>query len=73
MDDDIDVILQDGRVRFHQQQLDKPVFTACAGALMLGVYRLWTVFALPGFRKVPIGLKVVLLMQMNRLAKPSLL
>lgn len=65
MDDDIDVILQDRRIRLHQQRLDKPIFTACTGALLLGVYRLWTVFALPGFRKVPISLKVALLMRMD--------
>ncbi|XP_062399324.1 adenine nucleotide translocase lysine N-methyltransferase isoform X4 [Sardina pilchardus] len=57
MDDHIDVILQDRRIR-NQQQLDNPVFTACTGALLLGAYRLWTLFALPGFRKVPRSLKV---------------
>ncbi|XP_063051074.1 adenine nucleotide translocase lysine N-methyltransferase isoform X2 [Engraulis encrasicolus] len=53
MDDDIDVLLQERRLG-----LDHPTFTACTGALLLGIYRLWTVFALPGFRKVPINLKV---------------
>ncbi|XP_031426457.1 adenine nucleotide translocase lysine N-methyltransferase isoform X2 [Clupea harengus] len=55
--DDIDVILQDKRLRLLQQPLS-PIFTASTGALLLGVYRLWTVFALPGFRKVPVNLKV---------------
>lgn len=45
--DDIDVILQDKRLRLLQQPLS-PIFTASTGALLLGVYRLWTVFALPG-------------------------
>ena len=59
--DDIDVILQDKRLRLLQQPLS-PIFTASTGALLLGVYRLWTVFALPGFRKVPVNLKVALFM-----------
>ncbi|KAL2092064.1 hypothetical protein ACEWY4_011862 [Coilia grayii] len=58
MDDDIEVILQDRRAGLPQQHLDNPTFTACTGALLLGIYRLWTVFALPGFRKVPVNLKV---------------
>lgn len=58
MDDDIDVLLQDRRLRSPQQKVDNPMFTAYMGTLLAGVYGLWTLFALPGFRRVPVSLKV---------------
>ncbi|XP_036383258.1 ATP synthase subunit C lysine N-methyltransferase-like isoform X1 [Megalops cyprinoides] len=58
MDDSIEVFLQDRSVRFLHRHQDKPVLTASTGALLAGFYGLWTMFALPGSRKVPIRLKV---------------
>lgn len=55
MEDSVDIILQDKR--FHHAQ-EKPTVMAASGALLMASYGLWTVFALPGFRKVPTSLKV---------------
>ncbi|CAK6950572.1 ATP synthase subunit C lysine N-methyltransferase [Scomber scombrus] len=57
MEDSIEMILQDyGRVlpttRTH------PLVSACTGALITGLYGVWSVFAMPGFRKIPVRLKV---------------
>lgn len=55
MEDSVDVILQDENLhRAHE----KPVVMAASGAMLIASYGLWTVFALPGFRKVPTNLKV---------------
>ncbi|XP_076860302.1 ATP synthase subunit C lysine N-methyltransferase [Brachyhypopomus gauderio] len=58
MEDSIEVILQDGDSRFSRHTQEKPVVMAASGATLMGLYGLWTVFALPGFRKVPKCLKV---------------
>lgn len=55
MEDSIDIILQDKKLH---HAYDKPIFMAASGAMLMASYGLWTVFALPGFRKVPISLKV---------------
>ncbi|KAI4899513.1 hypothetical protein NFI96_011510 [Prochilodus magdalenae] len=57
MEDSVEVILQDSRSRFSDHSHDKPIFTAASGALLMSFYGLWSIFALPGFRKVPINLK----------------
>lgn len=58
MEDSIDVILQD-----HGEVLSPhrphPVVSACLGALFTGVYGVWSLFALPGFRTIPWKLKVL--------------
>ncbi|KAK9522873.1 hypothetical protein VZT92_019312 [Zoarces viviparus] len=57
MEDSIDVILQDyGRVRPTSRA--HPVLTACTAALLTGLYGVWRLFAVPGFRKIPWNLKV---------------
>ncbi|XP_072536935.1 adenine nucleotide translocase lysine N-methyltransferase [Salminus brasiliensis] len=58
MEDSVEIILQDKRSRFSHHTQDKPIITAASGALLMGVYGLWSVFALPGFRRVPVSLKV---------------
>ncbi|KAL6459148.1 hypothetical protein MHYP_G00326200 [Metynnis hypsauchen] len=58
MEDDVEVILQDNRSKFSHHSPDKPILTAASGALLMSFYGLWSIFALPGFRKVPINLKV---------------
>ncbi|XP_017578875.1 ATP synthase subunit C lysine N-methyltransferase isoform X2 [Pygocentrus nattereri] len=58
MEDSVEVILQDNRSRFSHHSPDKPILTAASGALLMSFYGLWSIFALPGFRKVPINLKV---------------
>lgn len=35
-----------------------PVLSACTGVLLTGLYGVWSLFAMPGFRKVPLNLKV---------------
>lgn len=57
MEDCIEVILQDQgplspRIREH------PWVTACTGAMLTSLYGLWSLFALPGLRRVPWKLKV---------------
>ncbi|KAM9810241.1 LOW QUALITY PROTEIN: adenine nucleotide translocase lysine N-methyltransferase-like [Neosynchiropus ocellatus] len=57
MEDSIEVILQDpGKVL--PTSVPHPVFSACTGVLLTGIYGVWTLFAVPGFRKVPWRLKV---------------
>lgn len=58
MEDSIDVILQDdgGVLSPHRPH---PVIPACLGALFTGVYGVWNLFALPGFRTIPWKLKVL--------------
>ncbi|XP_036435324.1 LOW QUALITY PROTEIN: ATP synthase subunit C lysine N-methyltransferase [Colossoma macropomum] len=58
MEDSVEVILQDNRSKFSHHSPDKPILTAASGALLMSFYGLWSIFALPGFRKVPINLKV---------------
>lgn len=57
MEDSIEVILQDyGRVL--PTSRPHPVLSACTGALLTGLYGVWSLFVMPGFRKVPWSLKV---------------
>lgn len=58
MEDSIDVILQDhgGILSPHRPH---PVSSACLGVLFTGVYGVWSLFALPGFRTIPWKLKVL--------------
>ncbi|KAG9269982.1 ATP synthase subunit C lysine N-methyltransferase isoform X2 [Astyanax mexicanus] len=58
MEDSVEVILQDKRSWVSHRSQDRPVITAASGALLMGCYGLWSVFALPGFRRVPVHLKV---------------
>ncbi|XP_053092465.1 ATP synthase subunit C lysine N-methyltransferase isoform X2 [Pangasianodon hypophthalmus] len=55
MEDSVDVILQE-KTLHHAQE--RPLVMAASGAMLMASYALWTVFALPGFRKVPTSLKV---------------
>ncbi|KAK3566185.1 hypothetical protein QTP86_028424 [Hemibagrus guttatus] len=55
MEDSVDIILQDKKL--HQAH-EKPIAMAASGAMLMVSYGLWTVFALPGFRKVPTSLKM---------------
>ncbi|XP_070689500.1 adenine nucleotide translocase lysine N-methyltransferase [Pempheris klunzingeri] len=57
MEDSIEVILQD-HGRFVPSYKPHPVLSACAGTLLMGLYGLWSLFAMPGFRKIPWNLKV---------------
>lgn len=55
MEDSVDIILQD-KTLHHAHE--KPIVMAASGTMLMASYGLWTVFALPGFRKVPTSLKV---------------
>ncbi|XP_034026394.1 ATP synthase subunit C lysine N-methyltransferase isoform X2 [Thalassophryne amazonica] len=57
MEDSIEMILQDHAWVLPPRK-DHPVVTACTGALLTGLYGLWSLFVTPGFRKVPCSLKV---------------
>lgn len=52
------MFLQEKNCKLSNPAQEKPVVTAASGALLVGFYGLWTLFALPGFRKVPVCLKV---------------
>lgn len=58
MEDSIEVILQD-HDRFLSTSRPHPVLSACLGALLTGLYGVWSLFVMPGFRKVPWSLKVL--------------
>lgn len=58
MEDSIEVILQDHRSVFPTSK-PHPVVSACTGALLTGLYGVWSMFAMPGFRKIPTSLKVL--------------
>ncbi|XP_061881745.1 adenine nucleotide translocase lysine N-methyltransferase isoform X3 [Entelurus aequoreus] len=57
MEDSIEVILQDDE---NVLPTSRPhlVLSACTGTLLTGLYGVWSLFTMPGFRKVPSGLKV---------------
>lgn len=58
MEDSIEVILQDdGRVL--PTNRPHPVLSAYMGALLTGLYGVWSLFAMPGFRRIPLRLKVL--------------
>ncbi|XP_069034174.1 ATP synthase subunit C lysine N-methyltransferase isoform X2 [Embiotoca jacksoni] len=57
MEDSIEVILQDHGRAFPTNR-HHPVVSACTGALLTGLYGVWSLFATPGFRKIPRSLKV---------------
>ncbi|XP_044230076.1 ATP synthase subunit C lysine N-methyltransferase isoform X2 [Thunnus albacares] len=57
MEDSIEMVLQEyGRVL--PTTRPHPVLSACTGVLLTGLYGVWSLFAMPGFRKVPLNLKV---------------
>ncbi|XP_006626872.1 ATP synthase subunit C lysine N-methyltransferase isoform X1 [Lepisosteus oculatus] len=58
MEDSIDVILQDQNTKFLHRPQDSHHLSMVLGGLLVGFYRLWTMFVQPGFRKVPIKLQV---------------
>lgn len=55
----MEVILQHKSCKLSHHTQEKPLVTAASVALLVGAYGLWSLFALPGFRKVPICLKVL--------------
>ncbi|XP_035999753.1 LOW QUALITY PROTEIN: adenine nucleotide translocase lysine N-methyltransferase [Fundulus heteroclitus] len=57
MEDSIELILQDFSGVFPTSR-PHPVVSACTGALLTGMYGLWSIFTMPGFRKIPWSLKV---------------
>lgn len=59
MEDSVEVILLHKSCKLSHHTQEKFLFSAASGSLLMGVYGLWTYFALPGFRKVPICLKVL--------------
>ncbi|XP_003446183.1 protein N-lysine methyltransferase FAM173B isoform X1 [Oreochromis niloticus] len=56
MEDSIEVILQNYSGVFPTNK-PHPIFSACTGALLSSLYGLWSLFTLPGFRKIPWRLK----------------
>ncbi|XP_061117580.1 ATP synthase subunit C lysine N-methyltransferase isoform X1 [Conger conger] len=59
MEDSIEVMLQDYSSGYLRRHRDNHVLAVCSSALLAGFYGLWTMFVLPGFRKVPARLKVL--------------
>lgn len=57
MEDSIEVILQEHCGVFPTNR-PHPVLSACTAALLTGLYGVWSMFAVPGFRKIPWSLKV---------------
>ncbi|KAK5614608.1 hypothetical protein CRENBAI_016033 [Crenichthys baileyi] len=57
MEDSIELILQDYAGVFPTSR-PHPIVSACTGALLTGLYGLWSVFTMPGFRKIPWSLMV---------------
>lgn len=58
MEDSIEVILQDSG-RMLPTSRPHPVVSACTGALLTGLYGVWSLFVMPGFRRIPWKLKVL--------------
>lgn len=56
MEDSIEMILLEHSKLFTTRH--HPILSACTGALLTGLYGVWSLFVLPGFRKVPLNLKV---------------
>ncbi|XP_014841068.1 PREDICTED: protein FAM173A-like isoform X1 [Poecilia mexicana] len=57
MEDSIELIIQDYGGVFPTSR-PHPIVSACTGAVLTGLYGLWSVFTMPGFRKIPRHLKV---------------
>ncbi|XP_068422716.1 adenine nucleotide translocase lysine N-methyltransferase [Clinocottus analis] len=57
MEDSIEVLLQDCD-SFGPTGRSHPVLTACTASVLAGLYGVWSLFTLPGFRKIPWNLKV---------------
>ncbi|XP_019733570.1 protein FAM173A [Hippocampus comes] len=57
MEDSIEVILQDFE-KVLPLSSPHPLLSACTGALFAGLYGVWSLFTMPGFRKIPSNLKV---------------
>lgn len=59
MEDSVDANIQeDCSSRSPQNREGSPILTALSGALLTALYGVWTLFSLPGSRKIPICLKV---------------
>ncbi|KAM9360113.1 ATP synthase subunit C lysine N-methyltransferase isoform 1-T1 [Symphorus nematophorus] len=56
MEDAIEVILQD-HSRVLSTSKPHPGLSVCIGTAVTGLYGLWTMFVMPGFRKIPMSLK----------------
>ncbi|KAM6931185.1 ATP synthase subunit C lysine N-methyltransferase isoform 1-T2 [Xenentodon cancila] len=56
MEDSIDLILQDSWA--FSTNRPHVMLSACTGALLTGLYGVWSLFAVPGFCKIPWRLKV---------------
>ncbi|XP_014884690.1 protein FAM173A isoform X1 [Poecilia latipinna] len=57
MEDSIELIIEDYGGVFPTSR-PHPIVSACTGAMLTGLYGLWSVFTMPGFRKIPRHLKV---------------
>ncbi|KAM4616473.1 ATP synthase subunit C lysine N-methyltransferase isoform 2-T2 [Polymixia lowei] len=57
MEDSVEVILQDSDLALPHSR-GHYILTASTGALLTGLYGVWSLFAMPGFRKVPRALRV---------------
>ncbi|XP_072243859.1 ATP synthase subunit C lysine N-methyltransferase [Leuresthes tenuis] len=57
MEDSIELILQDHSGIFPTNK-PHPIVSACTGALLTGLYGVWSLFSMPGFRKIQCSLKV---------------
>ncbi|KAM7017943.1 adenine nucleotide translocase lysine N-methyltransferase [Tautogolabrus adspersus] len=57
MEDSIEVILQDYSNVLPTSSAH-PLVSACTGVVLTGLYGVWSLFSLPGFRKIPLNLKV---------------
>ncbi|XP_057687487.1 adenine nucleotide translocase lysine N-methyltransferase isoform X1 [Corythoichthys intestinalis] len=57
MEDSIEVIMQEYGTILPLSR-PHPVLSACTGALLTGLYGVWSLFTMPGFRKIPSNLKV---------------
>uniref|UniRef100_A0A1A8HTM2 Family with sequence similarity 173, member B n=2 Tax=Nothobranchius kuhntae TaxID=321403 RepID=A0A1A8HTM2_NOTKU len=57
MEDSIELILQD-HVGIFPSSKPHPVLSACTGALLTGLYGVWSMFVFPGSRRIPWRLKV---------------
>ncbi|XP_074930437.1 LOW QUALITY PROTEIN: adenine nucleotide translocase lysine N-methyltransferase [Xiphophorus hellerii] len=57
MEDSIELLIQDYCGVFPTSR-PHPTVTTCTGVVLTGLYGLWSVFTMPGFRKIPWHLKV---------------
>ncbi|XP_060894777.1 adenine nucleotide translocase lysine N-methyltransferase [Labrus mixtus] len=57
MEDSIEVILQDDSNVLPPTRA-RPLVSACTGVVLTGLYGVWSLFSVPGFRRIPWNLKV---------------